>query len=81
MAAFDLPDVAVTAAVLTNPAAVYRVLVLDLLGAGGAGGFSGGIATPGLTPVVLSAALAAWIVLPLLAAVTLVRWRGTLTAS
>lgn len=81
VAAFDLPDVAVTAAVLANPAAVYRVLVLSLLGAGGAGGFAGGIATPGLTPAVLSAALIAWVVVPLIAAATLVRWRGTLTAS
>lgn len=80
VAAFDLPDGAVTAMLLTNPASVYRVLVLDLLGAGGTGGFGSLLSAAGLSPALLVASLVAWILLPLGAAGVLVRWRGTVAA-
>ncbi|WP_226013477.1 ABC transporter permease [Halomicrobium salinisoli] len=81
VAAFDLPDGAVTAAVLANPTAVYRVLVLDLLGAGGAGGFGSVTAAAGLSAGPLALALAAWIAAPLAAAAVIVRCRGAVSAA
>ncbi len=68
VAAFRLPDAALTGFVLANPASVFRVLVLGHLGAAGGSGFAAVLAATGLSTGLLAAALAAWIVLPVAAA-------------
>lgn len=81
VAALDLPDSAVTALVLTNPTAVFRVFVLGGLGAGGSGGFTSLLAATGLSTALLAAALVGWIVVPVGIAGVVVSTRGTLAAT
>lgn len=76
IAAFQLPDLALEAMVVTNPAGVFRVLVLNALDASGDAGFASVMAATGLSPVVLGVAMVAWIAVPLgLAAVLIDRRR------
>ena len=75
VAAFDLPEVALTGLVLLNPASVFRVLVLSQLGTTAGGGFAAALATNSLSTGLLAASLAAWTVVPLAAAAVLVRRR------
>ncbi|WP_226005199.1 ABC transporter permease [Natrinema salinisoli] len=63
--AFSLPDAAVSAMVLANPTGVFRALVLGALGAGGDAGFAAVLAEAGLSTGSLTAALVAWIVVPI----------------
>lgn len=65
IAAFRLPNVVLDAMIVSNPAGVFRVLVLDSLEAGGDSGFAAMMAATGLSTPVLIAALLVWIVLPL----------------
>ncbi len=76
IAAFRLPESAITALVLGNPAGIFRVLVLDMLETGGSGGYAAAFATTGIAPSVLVLGLTAWIVIPLAIAVRLVRRRS-----
>jgi Cu-processing system permease protein len=75
VAAFALPEAALTALVLLNPASVFRVLVLSQLGTAAGGGFTAALATTGLSTGLLVASLVAWTVGPLAAAAVLVRRR------
>lgn len=75
VAAFELPEVALTGLVLLNPASVFRVLVLSQLGTTAGGGFAAALATTSLSTGLLVASLAAWTVGPLAAAAVLVRRR------
>lgn len=75
VAAFALPEAALTALVLLNPASVFRVLVLSQLGTTAGGGFTAALATTGLSTGLLVASLVAWTVGPLAAAAVLVRRR------
>ena len=75
VAAFDLPDAVLSVLVLVNPASVVRVLVLSGLGTTAGGGFSAAMAGTGLSPIVLTAALVAWCVLPVALAAKLVSRR------
>lgn len=65
IAAFDLPDLALEAMVVSNPAGVFRVLVLSALGSSGDAGFASVLAATDLTSVVLVGSLLAWIFVPL----------------
>lgn len=65
ISAFELPDIAITAMVLSNPASIFRLLVLAPLIATGEGGFAAVLAVSGLSIGLLIAALIAWIVVPL----------------
>lgn len=65
IAAFRLPDLALEAMVLTNPAGVFRVLVLQSLDAGGDAGFASVMAATGLSTPVLLGALLVWVAVPL----------------
>ncbi|MFB6269053.1 MAG: ABC transporter permease [Halobacterium sp.] len=60
VASFGLPQWVVSAAVLANPADVFRVLVLQSVPTT-AGGIAGVLAGTGLTAVTLGGALAAWV--------------------
>lgn len=71
VAAFSLPDAALSALVLANPASVFRVLVLSGLGAT-TGGFADALAGTALSTGVLAATLLAWCVLPIAAAAILI---------
>ena len=75
IAAFDLPDLAVSAMVLANPTGLYRALVLGSLGAGGDAGFATVLAESGLSPLVLLAAMLVWVTLPILLATIAIRRR------
>ncbi|MFB6072542.1 MAG: ABC transporter permease [Halobacterium sp.] len=75
VATFDLPGAAVSAAVLANPADLFRVFVLRGVSTT-AGGIAGVLADTALTTPVLVAALAAWIVLPVAAATVAFRRRS-----
>ncbi|QLD85649.1 ABC transporter permease [Natronomonas halophila] len=75
VAAFSLPESALTALVLANPAGVFRVLVLSQLGATAGSGFTAALATTGLSTGLLVASLVAWCVVPVGAAAVLVRRR------
>lgn len=75
IAAFRVPDIVLEAMVLSNPAGVYRVLVLDTLDAGGEAGFSAIISATGLSTPILVGAILAWIGLPLLLAGWLINRR------
>lgn len=73
IAAFDLPDAVLAAMVLTNPADVFRILVLSQLQTT-PGGFAAVLSKATLTMPVLMVALALWIVIPIgLAVVTIDR--------
>lgn len=75
VAAFELPEAALTGLVLLNPASVFRVLVLSHLGTTAGGGFTAALATTGLSSGLLVASLAAWVIGPVSAAAVLVRRR------
>jgi len=68
VATFDLPQWAISVAVLANPADLFRVLVLRTVSTT-AGGIAGVLTGTGLSQPVLLAALAAWIVVPVAGAV------------
>ncbi|WP_137285286.1 ABC transporter permease [Halorussus salinisoli] len=72
VAALDLPQAALSAFVLANPADVFRVLVLSQLGASG-GGLAAALGGSALSWPVLAGALLAWVVVPVAAATRLVR--------
>ncbi len=73
IATVDLPDLALSAMVLTNPADVFRVLVLSQLHTA-PGGFAAVLAKAALSMPLLVGVLVLWIVIPIgLAAVTIGR--------
>jgi Cu-processing system permease protein len=75
VAAFELPDAALSALVLSNPVGAFRVLVLSGLGTTAGGGFTAVLAGSGLSTASLAVALAAWCLVPVGAAARLVRRR------
>lgn len=75
LASVELPRTALAVAVLLNPAAIFRVLVLSGVQSTG-GGLAAVVATTGLSIPVLVAGTIAWIVLPTLAAAGAVRRRS-----
>lgn len=75
VAAFELPDIVLTAFVLANPASVFRILVLGQLGTTAGGGFSAALASTNLSAGVLVASLLVWSLLPVAAATFLIRRR------
>lgn len=72
VAAFRLPDGAIAALLIANPADVYRVLVLGVLGASGDAGFASVMAASGLGEPMLILATLAWIVVPVVLAARIV---------
>lgn len=74
LAAVDLPDAAVAAMVLANPADVFRLLVLR--GVGTTGGVAAVLAGTGLSVPGLAAALLAWCPVPVAVAGRLVERRS-----
>lgn len=76
-AAVQLPDWSVAAMILSNPAGIYRVIVLGELGATGDAGFASIMATAGLEPVVLLFGLLLWITVPLIIAGLIIQRRRT----
>ncbi|WP_254765996.1 ABC transporter permease [Salinilacihabitans rarus] len=76
IAAFSLPDAALSAMLVANPASVFRTLVLGGLGAAGDAGFAAALAEVGLSTGALAAALLAWIVAPIALAAVAVRKRS-----
>lgn len=74
ISAFDLPEIALSAMVLANPADVFRVLVLSQLETASAG-LASVLAAANLSTAVLTAGLLAWIVGPMLIAAQIVRWK------
>lgn len=74
IAGMDLPDAALTAMVLTNPADVFRLLVLSQLQTT-TGGFAAVLAAANLSTPVLIASLLGWLVGPLGLAVVTIRRR------
>jgi len=75
VAGTDLPDAALTAMVLTNPADVYRLLVLGQLETT-TGGFAAVLAEASVSVPLLAVALVVWLVLPLAIASVGIRARG-----
>ncbi|RQH02492.1 ABC transporter permease [Natrarchaeobius oligotrophus] len=75
VAAFDLPDAAVSATILANPTGIFRALVLGTLGAAGDAGFATVLADAGLSTPVLVGALLAWIAVPIALAALIIRRR------
>lgn len=75
LAAFDLPGSALTAVVLANPVDVFRVLVLNAVGATGSG-FAAVYANVGIPLPLLAAALIAWCLAPALLAARVIRTRS-----
>lgn len=75
VAAFSLPDPALTALLVANPTSVFRVLVLSTLGTTAGGGFTAAMAGTGLSQDLLGVALLAWCVVPLAVATKLVARR------
>ncbi|MFD1571431.1 ABC transporter permease [Halorubrum laminariae] len=75
VAAFELPNAALTAFVLSNPVSAFRVLVLSGLGTTSGGGFTALLAGSGLSTGLLATALVAWCAVPVAAASQLVRRR------
>lgn len=75
LATIELPAAALSAAVLANPAAVYRVLVLSSVETTG-GGLSAAVTSTSLSVPLLLAGLLAWIVLPTVAAAAATRRRS-----
>ncbi|MFD1587337.1 ABC transporter permease [Halorientalis brevis] len=74
IAGMDLPDAALTAMALTNPADVFRLLVLSQLGTT-TGGFAAVLTAANLSTPVLAATLLGWLVVPLSLAVVAIRRR------
>lgn len=75
IAAFDLPEFAVSGMVLANPTGIYRALVLGSLGASGDAGFASILAESGLSPTILAMTLLAWIIVPTVLATLTIRGR------
>lgn len=75
VASFDLPSWVVSAAVLANPADLFRVFVLRGVSTT-AGGIAGVLTSTALTTPVLVAALLAWIVLPVVGAIAALQRRA-----
>ncbi|TKX75223.1 ABC transporter permease [Halorubrum sp. GN11_10-6_MGM] len=75
VAAFELPDAALSALVYANPVSAFRVLVLSGLGTTAGGGFTAVLAGSGLSAGSLSLALVAWCLVPVAVAGVLVRRR------
>jgi Cu-processing system permease protein len=75
VASLDLPSWVVSAAVLANPADLFRVFVLRGVSTT-AGGIAGVLTSTALTTPVLVAALLAWIVLPVAGAAVAFRRRS-----
>ena len=75
VASFDLPQWLVGAAVLANPADLFRVLVLRVVPST-AGGIAGVLNAASLSVPILVAALAVWVVVPVAAAVVALRRRS-----
>lgn len=74
-AAIRLPDAVLAGVILSNPAGIFRVLVLGSLGASGEAGFASVMAAAGLSTPVLIGGLLAWIIGPVVLAGWLVRRR------
>lgn len=74
LVAFDLPGAALSAVVLANPAALFRVVVLSAVPTT-AGGIGGALATTALSPAVAVVGLLGWVVVPTGLAVLAVRRR------
>lgn len=75
VSAFALPEAALTALILANPASSFRVLVLAQLGAGGTGGLAAALTSTGLSAPVLTAGLIGWSVIPVGVAAVVIRRR------
>ncbi|MFB6352581.1 MAG: ABC transporter permease [Halobacteriales archaeon] len=75
LAAVELPDAALSAAVLANPADVFRVLVLGSVETTG-GGLAAAVASTSLSVPLLAIALLGWMVLPTVGAALAVRRRS-----
>jgi Cu-processing system permease protein len=75
VAAFELPKAVLSLFILTNPASIFRVLVLSQLGTTAGSGFAAILSVTGLSTPGLVAALLAWCVLPVAAAGLLVSRR------
>ncbi|TKX79109.1 ABC transporter permease [Halorubrum sp. SD626R] len=75
VAAFELPDIALTAFVLSNPVSAFRVLVLSGLGAAAGGGFTALLVDSGLSTASITFALIAWCLVPVAVAARFVRRR------
>lgn len=75
LATVELPDAALSAAVLANPAGIFRVLVLGSVETTG-GGLAAAMANTHLSVPVLVVALLAWMILPTLGAAAAVRRRS-----
>lgn len=72
ISAFDLPEVALSAMVLANPADVFRMLVLAQLETASSG-LASVLVEANLSTAVLTAGLVAWIVGPVLVAARVIR--------
>ncbi len=75
VATFELPDIVLSAVVLLNPAAIFRVVVLAGVESTG-GGLAAVMATTGLSLPVLLAGILGWIVVPTITASWAVRLRN-----
>ena len=75
VAAFELPDLVLSALVLSNPASTFRILVLSGLETTAGGGFTAVLADSALSITSLAVALAVWCLVPVVVAAWLVRRR------
>ncbi|MFC7156768.1 ABC transporter permease [Halomarina halobia] len=75
VAGVDLPDPVLSALVLSDPAAVFRVLVLSGVDSTG-GGLAAVVANTTLSGPALALAALAWVVAPVAVAAVAIRWRG-----
>lgn len=75
VAAFELPDLLLSALVLSNPASTFRVLVLSGLGTTAGGGFTAVLSGSALSVAALAGVLAFWCLVPVTIAAWLVRRR------
>lgn len=73
IAALDLPNAALSAMVVANPADVFRVLVLSQLETSGTG-LAAALSGAKLSIPVLWGVLVAWVVVPVAVAARLIRW-------
>ena len=76
ISAASLTDDAVSALLLTNPAGVYRAIVLGGLGAGGDAGYAGVLAEAGLSTTVLVGTFLGWLLVPVALSVLAIRRRA-----
>ena len=75
IARFDLGERVLSGLILANPAGTYRVIALELLGAGGVGGYAAILSNLGLSRAVLFAGLIGWVLTPLAVASIVLRRR------